>query len=370
MGNADSVPVVSQTKSLVQAISGDTDGARRTQNNFSRQCPVVSQTRSLVEVTMGDANAAAETQKQFVQGASDFADKLPVVGHIKGGIHYACGDRDGGDKAMMHATRSALLFGAPAMIAYEMFSSDAGKDSFSAVEINDRIAKEFDGVSPSEWTQALDATMAVACYELVKALNQRKNARGVSCLKWDDVVQVFCNCHYVNQDVKNCKHFCDSLSWDETNFFKFDGSPDVVRKVEIISWLENLMNRHGEQSTFDNARIFNDGTLSRLASIASQSGATVRDPLTFFGANENKKEKVMEISVIRFPKKWECKVKIYRIVIFSWFKCTRVLMGQHDENGFEIEFDSFEFHPNTAVIDERFAAEAKAKLSQPNMFNF
>lgn len=368
MGNADSVPVVSQTKSLVQAISGDADGARHTQENFSRQCPVVSQTRSLVEVSMGDADAAAETQKQFVQGANDFADKLPVVGHIKGGIHYACGDREGGDKAMMNATRS-LAFGVPSMIAYGIISSD-DKDSFSTVSINTRIAKEFDGVSLSEWTQALDNKIAVACYEIVKALNQRKKTHGVELLTWDDVVHVFRSCHYVNQDAENSKHIHDSLNWDETNFFKFDGSPDVVRKKEIINWLKNLLNRHGEQSTFDNAAIFNDGTLSRLASIASQSGATVRDPVTLLGASEKQKEKVMEISVIRFPKKWECKIKIYRIIIFSWFKCTRVLFGQHDETGFELDYDSFEFKPNAAVIDEQLAAKAKAKLSEPDMFNF
>ena len=370
MGNVDSVPVVSQTKSLVQAISGDADGARRTQENFSRQCPVVSQTRSLVEVSMGDADAATETQKQFVQGANDFADKLPVVGHVKGGIHYACGDREGGDKAMMHATRS-LVFGVPSMTAYGIFSSDVEKDSFESTEdIHTRIAKEFDGVSLKEWTQALDNKMAVACYELVKALNQRKKTRGVDLLTWDDVVHVFRSCFYVNQDAENSKHIKGSLNWDETNFFKFDGSPDVVRKKEIINWLKNLMNRHGEQSIVDNAAIFNDGTLSRLVSIASQSGATVRDPVTLLGASEKQRKKVMEISVIRFPKKWECKVKIYRIIIFSWFKCTRVLFGQHDETGFEVEYDSFEFKPNTAAIDEQFAAEAKAKLSQPDMFNF
>ena len=69
MGNVDGVPVVSQTKSLVQTIAGDTDGARQTQENFSRQCPVVSQARSLVEVSMGDPKAALETQKQFLVNA-------------------------------------------------------------------------------------------------------------------------------------------------------------------------------------------------------------------------------------------------------------------------------------------------------------
>ena len=369
MGNADSIPVVSQTKSLVQAIGGDTEGARRTQENFSRQCPVVSQTRSLVEASMGDVDAARETQKEFVQGASNFADKVPVVGHIKGGIHYACGDKEGGDKAMMHATRG-LVFGVPAMIAYGIITGDAENDSVLAEPINDRIAKDFNGVSPSKWTQALNSEMAVACYELVKALNQRKNILGVNYLTWDDVVYVLRSCKYFNQDAGNTKHIEESLNWDDTNFFKFDGSPDVVRKRIIMTWVKDLMNKHGEQSTLDNSVILHDDNLSRLASIASQSGATVKDPITLVGASEKQRKKEIEISVIRFPKKWECKIKIYRIMIFSWFKCTRVLFGQHDESGIELEYDTFEFMPNATAIDKRCAEEAKAKMSQPNFFNF
>ena len=53
MGNADSVPVVSQTKSLVQAISGDAEGARKTQENFARD--------------MGATTRA--TTEAFIQGA-------------------------------------------------------------------------------------------------------------------------------------------------------------------------------------------------------------------------------------------------------------------------------------------------------------
>jgi hypothetical protein len=39
-------------------------------------------------------------------------DSLPVVGHVKGLIHYACNDEEGGDKAMRSATRSAAVLGA------------------------------------------------------------------------------------------------------------------------------------------------------------------------------------------------------------------------------------------------------------------
>ena len=75
MGNTDSMPIVSQTKSLVQVMTGDAEGARRTQENFSRQCVGISQARSLVESTY-DREAALETQEQFLEGvASDVVGK-------------------------------------------------------------------------------------------------------------------------------------------------------------------------------------------------------------------------------------------------------------------------------------------------------
>ncbi|KAE9547603.1 hypothetical protein FO519_009185 [Halicephalobus sp. NKZ332] len=90
MGNTDSIPVVSQTKSIVQAISGDTEGAA---------------TSAALLIT-GNADEALEVQKEFVKGVSDVADGIPVVGHVKGTIHYVAGDTEGGDKAMKSASRT------------------------------------------------------------------------------------------------------------------------------------------------------------------------------------------------------------------------------------------------------------------------
>ena len=103
---ADAVPVVSQLKSFVQWASGDSTGAKQTQENFSKRCILVSQARSAVEAICGDTEAARATQLEFVNEASNFADSVPVVGHVKGGIHYACGDKDGGDNAMKAASRT------------------------------------------------------------------------------------------------------------------------------------------------------------------------------------------------------------------------------------------------------------------------
>ena len=105
----DSFPVLSQCKSFVQFVCGDTEGARKTQVRFLKTCPGVSQGTSAVQAIMGDSEGARETQLEFVEFLSDTADAVPAVGHVKGGIHYTCGDKAGGDKAI-RALRGLLVF--------------------------------------------------------------------------------------------------------------------------------------------------------------------------------------------------------------------------------------------------------------------
>ncbi|CAG0903252.1 unnamed protein product [Darwinula stevensoni] len=111
MGSTDSLPVVSQVKSTVQLVCGDTEGAARTRENFRRECPVVSQVTSTVQLIAGDVDGAIETQKRCGQGLLNVADGIPVVGHAKGLVHYAVGDTEGGTKAMKTATRSTAVIG-------------------------------------------------------------------------------------------------------------------------------------------------------------------------------------------------------------------------------------------------------------------
>ena len=234
--------------------------------------------------------------------------------------------------------------------------------------IHTRMAKEFgDSDDLSEWTRELDDYMAVGCYKVVKALNEEKMRTG-DYLEWDEVLGVFRQSIYVDQSYS--KHFNGRRSWDEMNYFKFDGSPDDVRKREIIAWLKDLFNKHHEQSIVDNSIVFNDGAVSHLASIAAQSGATVRDVVTLFAADDEEKGKVMEAGVIRFPTKWESYIKLYRITIYAWFKCSRVLFAQHDETGVEVHCEVYKFKVNTDTIDTSHARRARKKLEDPNILNF
>ena len=106
----DWLPVVSQVKSLIQVIGGDPEGAKQTQENFSRQMPIVSQARSTVEKAMGNFEEARKTEEQF---AFDFLEptvnKMPVIGHVKGAVHMAVGDTKRGEEILKEATKSGLI---------------------------------------------------------------------------------------------------------------------------------------------------------------------------------------------------------------------------------------------------------------------
>lgn len=106
MGNVNTIPVVSQAKSAVQAACGDTRGARETQEKFLHECVGVSQVTSLVYLAKGDTEKAEQTQVRCGKTLSNFADGVPVVGHVKGAIHHIAGDHEGGNNALRAATRT------------------------------------------------------------------------------------------------------------------------------------------------------------------------------------------------------------------------------------------------------------------------
>ena len=112
MGNTDSVPVVSQVKSLVQYIGGDPGGALATQENFAynNTFPVISQIASAGYAIGGDMDRARNLQEKFASDMENVIDSIPVAGHIKGSVHFALGQNERGENAMKSASRSTGNF--------------------------------------------------------------------------------------------------------------------------------------------------------------------------------------------------------------------------------------------------------------------
>lgn len=86
----DGIPLASQSKSLVQAISGDKDGAQRTQDNFTKRCLGVSQLRSAIERRNGNEAAAEATRAEFDRCYHEVDERakqaLAPIASLAGGI--------------------------------------------------------------------------------------------------------------------------------------------------------------------------------------------------------------------------------------------------------------------------------------------
>jgi len=67
--------------------------------------------KACVDCAEFTGDVAVDTAKNAGEAVVDIADGIPVVGHVKGGIHYAVGDREGGDKAMKAASRTVGVIG-------------------------------------------------------------------------------------------------------------------------------------------------------------------------------------------------------------------------------------------------------------------
>ncbi|EFP10470.1 hypothetical protein CRE_22945 [Caenorhabditis remanei] len=106
MGNTNTIPVVSQVKSAVQLVPGDVEGAARTQERFFHEGIGVSQVTAAVYAVTGNAKKAEETFDRGMSAFSSTVDGIPVVGHMKGAVHYAMGDDKKGDRSMLSASRT------------------------------------------------------------------------------------------------------------------------------------------------------------------------------------------------------------------------------------------------------------------------
>ncbi|CAF0925716.1 unnamed protein product [Didymodactylos carnosus] len=70
---------------------------------------------SKIQYATGDVDGALETQRQGAETISNIADGTPVVGHVKAAVHYATGDKESGDRAMISATRTTVVLAAGAV---------------------------------------------------------------------------------------------------------------------------------------------------------------------------------------------------------------------------------------------------------------
>eukprot|EP01084_Bolivina_argentea_P157541 274519_1 len=107
---ADSIPIISQIKSLLQLLFGQSNRALETQINFIDATPLLSQLKSLYELFINVSPIQAyQTQKKFLIITNATIESIPVIGHIKGLGHYLIGDINRGNIAMKRSSRTTVV---------------------------------------------------------------------------------------------------------------------------------------------------------------------------------------------------------------------------------------------------------------------
>jgi len=94
--------------------------------------------------------AGSATGPKLWETTKDLADGMPGVGHAIGGIHYACGDKEGGDKVMKAASRTtgvvlgglAGAVGGPAGVVAGGIAGGAAMDGVTT-GVESAIKKEY-----------------------------------------------------------------------------------------------------------------------------------------------------------------------------------------------------------------------------------
>ncbi|XP_065846093.1 uncharacterized protein [Oscarella lobularis] len=98
--------------------------------------PIAAGINIVVRKRRGDEEGARRVSGKLAQSFEDLADGLPVVGHVKGIVHYSKGDREHGDKCMKDASKSfavacamTVTAGAGALVAGSVaVASSTGMD--------------------------------------------------------------------------------------------------------------------------------------------------------------------------------------------------------------------------------------------------
>lgn len=241
---------------------------------------------------------------------------------------------------------------------------------YSNVYIQTKVAKEFgDAKDYSEWVKGLDKMLEVQSFFAIKAIKE-KYKEGKH--DWDSIVAAMHNADGLAMVPDSKKKVYDTWAADNTNWFKFDGSADADKVRQIQAWFKKSI-CDTDPTIYENSAIVSEGVVTRLAKIAAKTGASVDSFQHFWANKDHQKDKVLELGLIRFPDKEDPHVKLYRIQIFAWFNSARVLPVQHDQAGFDLEFDLMKFKAVDAVVEAITETQLKnfsAKLNDPSTFDF
>eukprot|EP01023_Acetabularia_acetabulum_P005463 TRINITY_DN1222_c2_g1_i1.p1 TRINITY_DN1222_c2_g1~~TRINITY_DN1222_c2_g1_i1.p1 ORF type:complete len:473 (-),score=76.86 TRINITY_DN1222_c2_g1_i1:157-1521(-) len=213
------------------------------------------------------------------------------------------------------------------------FTNEAKRDNYLNIGLAPSFGK-LNKESVKQMDRELKVMIAMVTRDIAKLPSGQRT--------WSNVVKIL-NASPVTEIQGSMQTRRDTLKKDGTNFFKFDGSPDSNVVREVKTWFTNLVS---DADILDSTRI----DINVLARIVAATGVRVDSFESFFFASDSKKQKVLDIGVLRYPDIDHPYFKAYRLQLMAWSKSVRFLFVQDDTNGIDGELKVVKYKPNDEAI--------------------
>ncbi len=270
-------------------------------------------------------------------------------------------------KSALNSDVAKDLISAGIEILPEIVNPAPRAESFTDKYINTRMAAEFgDYEDASEWVKDLDDELASVSFFAIKSIKENH------AYEWENCISALNNSDGIVAVPDSHKSKVGEYTNSSTDVFKVDGSPNET----IVKQLESLFKDTCDAvdaSIFTNSALVEADVPNRLAKIAAQTGARISNFEKLFYASADHSEKVLEISIVRFPDKEYPHIRLFRITVEAWYSCKRVGPVETNNNGFIVDVNGMQFKLNDAiknVIESKHVTKFKEKLSEPSLFDF
>jgi len=203
----------------------------------------------------------------------------------------------------------------------------------------------------NEDSRKMDAMLKILVAALVSNLKRTRLAYSKP-LSWDQLLEILKQAPFA-ESYGNDVSKRDSLNRKGTAWFKFNGSPDAAVVKEVHAWFASLVQ---DDEVLRSTKI----DLNMMAKIVAKTGAAVESLITVLRGQSFCEKTVVDIGFLRFPDIENPFVRVYRIKLTAWSKCTRIGPRQVDTNGIAGEYNAYNFKPRRSVI-ESLSTTAKEK---------
>ncbi|XP_029635587.1 uncharacterized protein LOC115210937 isoform X2 [Octopus sinensis] len=229
----------------------------------------------------------------------------------------------------------------------EAFTIDlAVKNISERIPYHTSLAAQY-GTLTSESVKSMDRKLKVmiaGTHRMMKQLQQREEYKDKE-IPFEEYLSVMNQNVFIKAQEGSRYRNSDYLTFEETNWFKFDGSPEKAKVYQVQTWFSNLIS---DMDVAAETQI----NITDFTNIVAATGAAVEDFITFFVAAENIERSIVDMGILRYPDIDRPYFKLFRIKLRAYRMCRRILAGQRDESGIKGVYDTVSYVPREEVISD------------------